>query len=74
MKNTRPAFDVWEEDILELPPGYKNITCHMIFDFRKGKNFRRKRDFFAYAHKTKTPAATTYSSGVFRDSVPIALK
>jgi hypothetical protein len=73
MKNVRPAFEVWEKDISELPPGYQQITCHMIFDVKMGENFRRKVRFVADGHKTKTPAAMTYSSVVSRDSVRIAL-
>ena len=72
--NTRPAFEVWEKDISELPPGYQNITCHMIFDVKISKNFRRKARFFADGHKTNTPAAMTYLSVVSRDSFRIALK
>ena len=60
MKNIRPAFKVWEKDISELPPGYKNITCHMIFDVKVGKNFKRKAQFFVDGHKTKNPAEMTY--------------
>ena len=61
MKNIRPAFEIREKYISELPPGYKNITCHMIFDVKMGKNFRRKVQFVADGHKTKNPAAKTYS-------------
>ena len=73
MKNVRPAFEVWEKDASELPPGYQKITYHMIFDVKMGENFRRKARFVADGHKTKTPAAMTYSSVVSRDSVRIAL-
>jgi hypothetical protein len=73
MKNVRPAFEVWDKDVSELPPGYQKITCHMIFDVKMGENFRRKARFVADGHKTKTPAAMTYSSVVSRDSVCIAL-
>jgi hypothetical protein len=58
---------------LELLTGYQRITCHMIFDAKMGKNFMRKAHFVADGHKTKTPAAMTYSSKVARDSVRIAL-
>ena len=72
MKNIRPAFEVSEKDISELPLGYQNITCNMIFDVKTGKKFRSKAQFVADWHKTKTPAAMTYSSVVYRDSVWIA--
>ena len=32
MMNVRPAFEVWEKETSELPVGYTEITCHMIFD------------------------------------------
>jgi hypothetical protein len=73
MKNVQPAFEVWDKDVSELPPGYQKITCHMIFHVKMGENFRRKACFVADGHKTKTPAAMTYSSVVLRDSVRIAL-
>ena len=73
MKNVRPAFEPWEKDISDLPPGYQKITCHMIFDVKMGENFRRKARLVADGHKTQTPASLTYSSVVSRDSVRIAL-
>jgi hypothetical protein len=45
----------------------------MPHDVKMGKNFRRKARFVADGHKTKTPAAMTYSSVVSRDLVRIAL-
>ena len=74
MYNLRPDFEVWEKDILVLPPGYQNITCHMIFDVNMGRNFRRKTRFVTDGHKTKTPAAMIYFSVVSMDSVWIVLK
>ena len=74
MKNSRTDFEVWEKDISEFPPGYQNITCHMIFDVKMDKNFRRKSRFVAYGHKSKNPAEMTYLSVVSRESVMIALK
>ena len=73
MKNVRPAFEVWEKDTSELPPGHQKITGHVMFDVKMGENFRRKARFVADGHKTKTPAAMCYSSVVSRDSVRIAL-
>jgi hypothetical protein len=73
MKIVQPTFEIGEKDVLELPPGYQKITCHMIFDLRMGKNFMRKARFVADGHKTKTPAVMTYSLVLLRDSVCIAL-
>jgi hypothetical protein len=73
LKNVRSAFEVWEKDVSELPPGYQKITCHVIFDVKMGENIRRKARFVADGHKTKTPVAMTYSLVVSRDLVCIAL-
>ena len=73
MRNIRPAFEVWEKGISELPPRYQNITCHIIFDVKMGRKFRRKARFVAYGHNTKTPTAMTYLAVVKRESVWIAL-
>ena len=73
MKNTRPDFEVWKKDISKFPPGYKNNTCHMLFDVNMGKNFRSKAQFVGDGNKTKTPAEMTYLSVVSRHSVRIAL-
>ena len=72
MKNVRIAFELFEGTEAELPPGYQLIDCHMVFDIKIGKGFRRKARMVAGGHKTVTPAALTYSSVVSRDSVRIA--
>ncbi|KAI2511667.1 Reverse transcriptase (RNA-dependent DNA polymerase) [Fragilaria crotonensis] len=74
MKNVRPAFEVWEKTKEDLPPGYQQIKCHLIFDVKMGENFRRKARFVAGGHTTEVPESLiTYSSVVSRDSVQIAL-
>ena len=73
MENVRPAFEVWEKDISQIPPGYQQIKCHMVFDVKMGGNFCRKARFVAGGHTTETPSALTYSSVVSRDSVRIIL-
>ena len=73
MKNIIPDFEVWYKDILDLPAGYQNITCHMIFDVKMCKKFRRKAWFVAGRHNTKTPAAINYSLVVSRELVWITL-
>ena len=57
----------------ELPPGFQRIKCHMIFDIKMGKNFRRKVRLVANGNEMEAPAALTYSSVVSRSSVRIAL-
>ena len=73
MKNVRPAFEVFEGDEHQLPSGFQEIKCHMIFDVKIGENFRRKARLVAGGHTTDAPATLTYSSVISRDSVRIAL-
>ena len=40
MKNVRPAFEAYGDNKEDLPPGYQEIKCHMIFDIKPGENFR----------------------------------
>ena len=71
MKNIWIAFKEFKGD--KIPPGYQEIRCHMIFDIKMGKNFRRKARMVTDGHHTKTPAALTYSLVISRDFVQIAL-
>ena len=74
MKNVRPAFEVWEKSKEEIPIGFQQINCHLIFDVKMGENFRRKARFVAGGHTTEVPDyLITYSSVVSGDSVRIAL-
>jgi hypothetical protein len=74
MKNTRPAFESWEKPADNIPPGYQQIKCHLIFDVKMVENFRRKACFLAGGHMTKVPETLiTCSSVVSRDSACIAL-
>jgi hypothetical protein len=71
MKNVRIAFKIinGEESI---PPTFKDIRCHMIFDV-KMEDFKRNARFVAGGHTTDTPHAMAYASVVSRESVRIAL-
>lgn len=73
MANVRVAFQKFEGEKQDLPPGFQEIKCHMIFDVKLGENFRRKARYVAGGHVTDPPATTTYSSVVSRESVRIAL-
>ena len=64
MKNVRITFEVWEKTIDEIPPGYQEVKCHIIFYVKMGENFRRKARMVAGGHKTVTPAALMYASVV----------
>ena len=66
MKNARVAFQLLgKED--KPPPGYKQITCHLIFDVKM--DLTRKASYVAGGHLTDPPSSLTYASVVTRDSV-----
>ena len=73
MKNVMIAFEEFEGEVKDIPPGYQKVTCHLIFDIKMGENFRRKARMVAGGHQTTTPAVLTYASVVSRDSVRICL-
>ena len=62
MKNIRVAFEEYDDDPSELPPGYQEIKCHMIFDIKMGENCRRKARMVAGGRATTTQGSLTYSS------------
>ena len=78
--NAMGAFEQWDggsaEDIrsgkVKLP-GFREITCHMIFDVKMDGKFTRKARYVADGNQTgEIPAHLTYSSVVTRESVRIA--
>ena len=73
VKNVRPSLEVFEKCKEDIPIGYQQIKCHMIFGVKLGENFRGKARLVSGGHKTTAPASITYSSVVSRDSVLIAL-
>ena len=73
MKNVKPAFEVFEGGVQQLPSGFQEIKCHMIFDVKIGENYRRKAHLVEGGHTTDAPATLTYLSVVSRDSIRIAL-
>ena len=64
MGNVRPAFQVHEGTKADLPIGYQQIKCHMIFDVKMGENFRLKSRLIGVDHMTEVPSSITYSSVV----------
>jgi hypothetical protein len=64
MKNVRPAFEAWEKGLDQMPIGYQEVKCHLIFDVKMGENFRRKARFVAGGHTTDVPTVLTYASVV----------
>ena len=73
MKNVRPAFEVFEGGVQQLPSGFQEIKCHMIFDVKMGENFSKKARLVAGGHTTDAPATLIYLSVSSRDSVRISL-
>ena len=73
MKNERIDFELYEGTVEDLPPGYQEVSCHIIFDVNMGDNFHCKFLMVAGGHKTTTPSSLTYFSVVSRGRVRIAL-
>ena len=67
-KNSRVAFNPLE-DGEKAPPGWTEITCHMIFDVKM--TLRRKARYVAGGHLIDDPGVSTFASVVSRDSVRI---
>ncbi len=73
MTNVRPALEVWDQSVTEIPIGYQEIRCRLIFKIEMCENFRRKARFVAGGYTTDASSTLTYASVVSRYSVPIAL-
>ena len=73
MKNVRPAFEAYEGNKEDLPPGYQQIKCRMIFYIKLGDNLRKKERLVGGGHTTIAPSSITLSSVVSKDSSRIAL-
>ena len=52
--------------------GYREITCHFVFDVKLDGSFTRKARFCANGSKTDVPKSLSYSSVVSHESVCIA--
>ena len=66
MRNVSSAFDIRDDG--KIPPFFKQINCHLIFDV-KADTLQRKARFVAGGHMTDPPKDAVYSSVVSRDSV-----
>ena len=73
MANVRLAFKIFDGETSDIPPGYQQVKCHMIFDIKMGENFRSKEIMVACGHRTETPAVLTYSYVFSRYSGKIIL-
>ena len=58
---------------MRYTPENQQIKCNIIFDVKRGKNFRCKARLVRRGHATTAPASITYSPGVSRDSARIDL-
>ena len=67
MRNVRPDFQVHKGTKADLPIGYQQIKCHIIFDVKVGGEFRRKARLVGGGHMTEAPSSIIYSSIVYRD-------
>ena len=68
MRNVSVAFQFNDGDA--IPPGYKYIDCHMVFDI-KMVGLVRKCRLVAGGHMTDPPVDSVYASVVTRESVRI---
>ena len=68
MTNVEVAFKFLDNDG-EIPIGFKTLECHLIYDVKF--DLTHKARYVGGGHKTKVPAAMTYSSVVSSDSVRI---
>jgi hypothetical protein len=57
MKSVLPAFEFRDDDV--MPPGFKNIDCHMVFDVKL--DLVRIVRFVAGGHQTDPPKESVYS-------------
>ena len=66
----QPDFELFEGNKDNIPIGYHQIECHIIFDIKLGENSRRKARLVGGGQKMVAPASITYSYVVSRDSNP----
>ena len=55
-KNVKVVFEVFYGTENDIPEGYQNIDCHMIFSVKMGENFHRKVWTSNRGHYNATPA------------------
>jgi hypothetical protein len=68
MKNVLPAFEFRDDDV--MPPGFKKIDCHMVFDVKL--DLVHKVRLIAGGHQTDPLKESVYSSVISCDSVHLA--
>ena len=70
MSTVMVAFEILPEGS-KPPPGYAELTCHLVFDLKAGSLLRKAR-FCGDGHKLEDPDVCTYASVVSRESVRLA--
>ena len=74
MKNVRPSFEIFENDIEAIPIGFTPVRWYIIWHVKLGEHFRCKARFVVGGHTRDFLSSLTYYSVVFRESVRIALR
>ena len=74
MKNVRISFEIYEGTMEDIPPGYQEVSCHIIFDVKVGENFLHKSQMVSGGHKNTTPSLLNYLLVVSQDSLRTAFK
>ena len=69
----RIYFEVYGSNVEDLPTGYQEVSCHIIFDLKMGNSFHHKEQIVAGIQNNTTPSLFTYSPLVYWDSVMIFL-
>ena len=69
MKNVMVAFVIFDGDVNDLK-GYQLVECHMIFDIKMGKNFRRKYQMVSGGHMTQSCDRLILFGTSFESSFP----
>ena len=72
MEKVRIAFKILA-DTDDIPPGYQEMDCKMVFDIKLGEGFRRKARMVGRGFQVDTSSYVTYASVVSRETVRIAL-
>ena len=70
----RISFELYKCSLEEIPTRYQEVSCHIIFDVKMGKNFLRKSRMVAGGHNNTAPSSLTYLSVVSWDILRISFK
>ena len=74
MKHVRIDFKLYEGSAIDLPLGYQEVSCHILFDVNMGDNFHHKPRMVSGGHNTTRPYSLKYFSVLSRDIVRIYFK